>query len=147
MVFHWRLSDSKSHHVTRTLLSILLELKNSVVRMVSIHHPISNSFGPLPKLLKTVPNSPIVPITNCMVSLLFSCSTTFLVLWQDPSSCLFFSLIFIQGFVGEAKSTLRQVLFFYHNAVVWMILARPRFLIFPVPLSSFENCSECTNYY
>ena len=35
MVFHWSLSDKKSPQVSRTLLSILSDLKNAVVWMVS----------------------------------------------------------------------------------------------------------------
>ena len=35
MVFLWRLSDSKSSHAFRTLLSILGDLNNTLVRMVS----------------------------------------------------------------------------------------------------------------
>ena len=36
MVYHWSLSDSKSHQVSWTLLSILTNLNNVVVWMVSI---------------------------------------------------------------------------------------------------------------
>ena len=35
MVFHWRLSDSKSPQVSKTLLSILAIFNNAVVWMVS----------------------------------------------------------------------------------------------------------------
>ena len=41
MVFHWSLSDSKSPHVSRTLLSILAILNNVVVWMVSTRPPTS----------------------------------------------------------------------------------------------------------
>ena len=37
MVFHWSLSDSKSPQVSRTLLSILADLNNAVVWMISAH--------------------------------------------------------------------------------------------------------------
>ena len=43
MVFHWRLSDSKSPQVSRTLLSILSVLNNAVVWMVSTCLPTSKS--------------------------------------------------------------------------------------------------------
>ena len=39
MVFHWRLSDSKSPQVSRTLLSILAVFNNVVVWMVSTRPP------------------------------------------------------------------------------------------------------------
>ena len=43
MVFHWSLSDSKFSQISRALLSILTDLKNSVICMVSIFSLISNS--------------------------------------------------------------------------------------------------------
>ena len=42
LVLHWCLSDSKSRPVFRTLLSILADLNNAVIRMVSIYPLISN---------------------------------------------------------------------------------------------------------
>ena len=47
MIFLWGLSDSKSPHVSMTLLSILADLSNAVVLMVSARLPISNSSGSL----------------------------------------------------------------------------------------------------
>ena len=44
MVFHWRLSDSKSPQVFRTLLSILAVFNNAVVWMVSTRLPTSKSY-------------------------------------------------------------------------------------------------------
>ena len=41
MVFHWSLSDSKSPYVSRTLLSILADLNDAIVWMVSTRPPIS----------------------------------------------------------------------------------------------------------
>ena len=46
MVFLWSLSDSKSPQVSRTLLSILADLNNAVVRMVSTRVFISKSSSP-----------------------------------------------------------------------------------------------------
>ena len=43
MVSHWTLSDSKSPHVSRTLLSIMVDLNNVVVWMVYPHRLISKS--------------------------------------------------------------------------------------------------------
>ena len=46
MVFHWSLSNSKSHHISKTLLSILADLKNAVVWTVSTRPLISWSSSP-----------------------------------------------------------------------------------------------------
>ena len=54
MVFHWRLSDSKSPQFSRTLLNILAVLNNIVVWMVSTHPPTSKSSSPFSNPLVTV---------------------------------------------------------------------------------------------
>ena len=46
MIFHWRLSDSKSRQVSRTILSILAILNNVVLWMVSTRSPPSKSSWP-----------------------------------------------------------------------------------------------------
>ena len=46
MVFHRSLSDCKSFQYAGTLLSILADLGNAVVQMVSVLPPISNSSSP-----------------------------------------------------------------------------------------------------
>ena len=59
MVFHWRLSVSKSPQVSRTLLSILAVFNNAVVWMVSTRSPTSKSSKPFNNPLVTVPKAPI----------------------------------------------------------------------------------------
>ena len=59
MVFHWRLSDSKSPQVSRTLLSIRAVFNNAVVWMVSTRLPTSKSSRPFNKPFVTVPKAPI----------------------------------------------------------------------------------------
>ena len=59
MVFHWRLRDSKSPQVSRTLLSILAVFSNAFVRMVSTRPPTSKSSRPFNNPLVTVPKAPI----------------------------------------------------------------------------------------
>ena len=59
MVFHWRLGDSKSPQVFRTLLSILAVFNNAVVGMVSTRPPTSKSSRPFNNPLVTVPKAPI----------------------------------------------------------------------------------------
>ena len=62
MVFHWRLSDSKSPQVSMTLLSILAVFNNAVVWMVSTRSPTSKSSRPFNNPLVTVPKAPITMI-------------------------------------------------------------------------------------
>ena len=68
MVFHWSLSDSKSPHVSRTLLSILAVLSNVVVWMVSTRPPTSKSSSPFSNPFVTVPNVQVTIgiIVTCM---------------------------------------------------------------------------------
>ena len=58
MVFHWRLSDSRSPQVSRTLLSILAVFNNAVVLMVSTRSPTSKYSRPFNNPLVTVPKAP-----------------------------------------------------------------------------------------
>ena len=53
MVFHWSVSDSKSQ-ISETLLSILADLNNAVVWLVSSRPPISASFSPYTNPMRTV---------------------------------------------------------------------------------------------
>ena len=57
MVFDRALSDSKSPQVSGTLLSILADLDNDVVWMVSARPPISTSSSPITKHLGIVPSA------------------------------------------------------------------------------------------
>ena len=59
MVFHWRLSDSESPQVSRTLISILAVLNNTVVRIISTRPPTSKFSSPFNNSLVTVPKAPI----------------------------------------------------------------------------------------
>ena len=59
MVFHWRLSDSKSPQVSRTLLSIMAVFNNAVVWMVSTRPPTSKSSRAFNNPLVTVPKAPV----------------------------------------------------------------------------------------
>ena len=68
MVFHWILSDSKSPQVSRTLLSILVDLYNVIVWMLSTGPIISKLSIPGTNPLVTVPR---VPITIGIIVTLF----------------------------------------------------------------------------
>ena len=58
MVFHWNLRDNKSPQVSRTLLSILADVYNVVIWIVSTRPLISKSSCPFTKPLVTVPRVP-----------------------------------------------------------------------------------------
>ena len=60
MVFHWSLSDSKSLQISRTLLSILADLCNAVVRMLWARPMIPRSPSLLCKPLEIVSCAPII---------------------------------------------------------------------------------------
>ena len=68
MIFHLSLSDSKSPQVPRTLLSILADLNNAAVWMVSTRTVISKSFSYCMNPLITVTRTPIIIdiIITCM---------------------------------------------------------------------------------
>ena len=57
MVFHWSLSNSKSSLVSKTLLSIRVNLNNTVV---SARSPFFNSSSLFTKPLRIVPSEPII---------------------------------------------------------------------------------------
>ena len=65
--------------IARTLQNILADLDNTVVWIVSIRLPISNTFSPLTNLLGTVPNAPItigISITLMFYSLVTSLTSS-----------------------------------------------------------------------
>ena len=59
MVIHWSLRDSKSHQVSRTLLSILAVFNEAVFWIVPTRPPTSKLSRPCNNPLVTVPNAPI----------------------------------------------------------------------------------------
>ena len=110
----WSLSDSKSPHVSRTLLSILAVLNSAVVRMVSTRLPTSKFSSPFTNPLVTVTRASITIGTT--VTFMFHSFFNSLVRSRYLS---FFShsFSFILWSAGTAKSTILQVLFFvvdYH---------------------------------
>ena len=110
MVFHWRLSDSKSLQVSRTLLSILFVFNNSIVWLVSTRPPTSKSSRPFNTLLVTVPKAPItidIIITFMFYSFFNSLARSrYLSLFSNSFSFILWS-------AGTAKSTILQIFFFF----------------------------------
>ena len=108
MVFHWRLSDSKSPQVSRTLLSILAVLNYAVVWMVSTRPSISEPSSPFCNPLVTVPKAPIT--IGIIVTFIFH--SFFNSLARSRYLSLFsHSFSFILWSAGTAKSTILQIFF------------------------------------
>ena len=124
MVFPWCLSDSKSPQVSSTLLTILDELNNAVVWMVSTCPLISKSSNHFTNLFVTVPSKPV--ITGITVT--FTFHNFFSSLARSWNLSLFsLSFSFILWSVG-IKSIIRQVLVFCRlslGLVVWPRLGGP----------------------
>ena len=110
MVFHWRLSDSKSPQVSCTLLSILAVFNNAVVWMGSTRPPTSKSSRPFNIPLVTVPKAPIT--IGIIVTFMFH--SFFNSLARSKYLFLFsHSFSFILWSAGTAKSTILQIFFFF----------------------------------
>ena len=85
MVFHWSLSDSKSPQVSRTRLSILADVNNAVVCIVSTRPLLSKSSSPCINPSVTVPSAPIT--VSITVTFMFY---SFLVVLQGLGTYLSF---------------------------------------------------------
>ena len=110
MVFRWRLSDSKSPQVSRTLLSILAVFNNAVVWMVSTRPPTSKSSRSFINSLVTVPKAPIT--IGIIITFMFH--SFFNSLARSRYLSLFtYSFSFILWLTGTAKSTILQIFFFF----------------------------------
>ena len=109
MVFPWRLSDSKSPQVSRTLLSILAVFNNAAVWMVSTRPPTSKSSCPFNNPLVIVLKAPIT--VGIIVTFMFH--SFFNALARSRYLSLFSnSFSFILWSAGTAKSTILQIFFF-----------------------------------
>ena len=109
MVFAWSLSDYKSTPVSGTLLRILNDLNNAVVRMVSTRSLISKSSSLCTNPSVTVPSA----LITISITVIFKFHSFFF-----SSLSLFFG--FTIWSTGTAKCPMQQVLFFiddYHK--VW----------------------------
>ena len=128
MVFHWSLNNSKSHQLSRTLLSILAVLNNAVVWLVSTRPSTSKSSRLFNNSLITVWKAPITIgiIVTCMFHSFFQFSSKVEVL------ILFFHILsaLFCGQAGAAKSTILYIVFF----CCWLLLG----LLF----HSFESSSH-----
>ena len=108
MVFHWRLSDSKSPQVSRTLLSILAVFNNSVVWMVPTRPPTSKSSRYFKNPLVTVPKVPVtigIIVTFMFHSFFFNSQGTYL-------SFHILSVLFY-GLPGQQSRQFCKIFFFF----------------------------------
>ena len=109
MVFHWRLSDSKSHHVSRSLLSILAVHNNPVVWKLSTRPPTSKFSRSFTNPLFTVRKAPIT--IGIIVTFLFH---SFFNSQARSMYSSFFSHYFSYSLSSArtAKMTILQIFFF-----------------------------------
>ena len=107
MIFHLSLSDSKSPQVSRTLLSILANINNAVVWMVSTHPLISKSSSPCTNFLVTVPSMSI----TTGITITFMCHNFFSFLARFRVLSFFsLSFSFTLWSARTAKSTIWQAI-------------------------------------
>ena len=115
MVFHWRLSDSKSPQVSRTRLSILAFFNNAVVWMVSTRSPTSKSSRPFNNPLVIVPKAPIT--IGIIVTFMFH--SFFNSLARSRYLSLFsHSFSFILWSAGTAKLTILLIFFSFFLLII-----------------------------
>ena len=99
-----------SSQACRTLLGILVDLNNSVSWMISTHPFFAKSTSPCTNPLVTVPNAHIA----IGISVTFMFHSFFSPLARSRYLLLFsLSFSFTLGSPGTAKSSIRQILFFF----------------------------------
>ena len=117
MVFHSSLSDSKSPQVSRTLLSILAVLNNTVVCMVSTRPPTSKSSSPSNNPLVTVPKAPITIGINCHLHIplffQFPCKVEVLILLFR-----FFQFYSVVNWESKVDNFANSLFFFWGGGVL-----------------------------
>ena len=116
MVFHWSLNDSNFLQVSRTLLSILVDLNNAVVWMVSTRPVISKFSSPSINPLVTVPRAP-----NTITTLMFH------IFFKFPSKVELLILLFtfFQFYSGVSRD--REIYNFESSLflLIWLKLRDP----------------------
>ena len=113
MAFLWSLSDSMSPQVSRTLLSIVADLNNAVVWMVSTRPFIFKSSSPFTNTLMTVPRARVA--IGIIVNLMFYS---------------FFDFI--------ARSKYLSFFSFSFNSILWFGLQSPQFYKFSLLFTPLE---------
>ena len=140
MAFHWRLSDSKSPQVSRTLLSIQAVLNNAVIWIVSTRLPTSKSSSPFNNPLVTVPKPPI----TIAIIVTFMFHSFFYSLARSRYLSFFsHSFSFILWSAGTAKLTILQIIFFFFFFFCWLLLG----LVFWPRLGNLSVCQNPKGVY
>ena len=107
MVFHWSLSNNKPLQVSRTLLSILADINNAVVLILTTRPLISKSSRPFTKSLVTVLRAP----TTIVITSTFMFHSFFNSLTRSKYLSFFLLSFNFTLWAGTAKSTIEKVLF------------------------------------
>ena len=131
MVFHWSLSNGKSPRESRTLLSILADLQNAVVWMVSTRPLISKSSSLCTNTLMTVPSAPIA-ITFIIITIIIIIIASF----SNQPKLIVLHWNLRDNESSQISRTLLGIPGVLNYAVVWMFLAHPSISNFPAPLLS-----------
>ena len=108
--FHWKLSDTKSLQVSKTLLSTVAVFKNAVVSVIPL---ICNSSSFLTKHLGTVSSAP----TTIGITVTLTLHSFFLILWQGPSICLSFRF-----FIFTLSSVRKDCMRVFSTSFNWRFL-------------------------
>ena len=116
MAFHLILSYSKSPHVSRTLLCILVDLNDSVAWMVSVRPPISISYNHFMRSLGMVQS--VLITTDITVTSIFH---SYLVIRQSPSARLSFRFHSFSLFGTPGWQSLTECIFcfFFCILLLW----------------------------
>ena len=144
MFFHRSLSENKSPPITRTLLSILADLNNAVVWMVS-SHPISKALSPFTNSLMTIPTALItfgIIITIIIIIIII------IIISLLVNNLHLHQLVVFHWVLSDCKSTLATrtlltILTDLNKALVGMISVLPLISYssspFSKPLGSFQS--------
>ena len=111
IVFRWSLNESNSSLVSKTLLSILADLNNVVIWIVSTRPFISKCSGPSTNPLVTVPKAPF----TISISVTFMVNVFFSVPTQGLGSFLSFRFlsILLAGHPGRQSQQIGKLFFFF----------------------------------
>ena len=145
MVFYWRLSESKSLQVSRTLLSILAVFNNAVVWMVSTRLPSSKS--------SRTSNNPLVTVPKAQITIVIIVTFMFHSFFNSLARSMYLSLFshsfsFILWSAGTAKSTVLQNSFLFFLFFFFLIIIRSGLLAeirWSVCISKFHR-SLCVSF-
>ena len=121
MGFYWSLSNCKSPQVSKILLSILANVKNALVWIVSTCSLISKSSSPFPSPFEIVPYAPIT--IGKTVNFIFH--SLFLLFWLDLGTYISFRflLILLYGLTRTQSPPFSRLFFLSLGLVFWSRIA------------------------